>query len=88
MRDSKTIKWISVICAVLMFALLCVLIFQFVRIANLKQKEKQLSNNLSQLENQIIDYTNESNYIRSSEYLEDYAREVLGWGKNNEMYFD
>ena len=88
MRDSKTIKWISVICAVLMFALLCVLIFQFVRIANLKQKEKQLSNNLSQLENQIIDYTNESNYIRSSEYLEDYAREVLGWSKNNEMYFD
>ncbi|HBP43435.1 MAG TPA: hypothetical protein DD621_01945 [Clostridiales bacterium] len=88
MRDSKTVKWISVICAVLMFALLCVLIFQFVRIANLKQKEKQLSNNLSQLENQIIDYTNESNYIRSSEYLEDYAREVLGWGKNNEMYFD
>lgn len=88
MRDSKTVKWISVICAVLMFALICVLIFQFVRIANLKQKEKQLSNNLSQLENQIIDYTNESNYIRSSEYLEDYAREVLGWGKNNEMYFD
>ena len=88
MRDSKTVKWISVICAVLMFALLCVLIFQFVRIANLKQKEKQLSNNLSQLENQIIDYTNESNYIRSSEYLEDYAREVLGWGKNNETYFD
>ncbi|MCI5714868.1 MAG: septum formation initiator family protein [Firmicutes bacterium] len=88
MRNSKTVTWISVICAVLMFALVCVLIFQFVRISNLKQKEKQLSDTLSQLETNIVDYTNESNYLRSSEYLEDYAREVLGWGKNNEMYFD
>lgn len=88
MRNSKTVKLISVICAVLMFALVCVLIFQFVRISNLKQKEKQLSDTLSQLETNIVDYTNESNYLRSSEYLEDYAREVLGWGKNNEMYFD
>lgn len=88
MRNSKTVKWISVICALLMFALVCVLIFQFVRISNLKQKEKQLSDTLSQLETNIVDYTNESNYLRSSEYLEDYAREVLGWGKNNEMYFD
>lgn len=88
MRNSKTVKWISVICAVLSFALVCVLIFQLVRISNLKQKEKQLSDTLSQLETNIVDYTNESNYLRSSEYLEDYAREVLGWGKNNEMYFD
>ena len=88
MRNSKIVKWISVICTVWMFALVCVLSFQFVRISNLKQKEKQLSDTLSQLETNIVDYTNESNYLRSSEYLEDYAREVLGWGKNNEMYFD
>lgn len=87
MKKEKTVKLISVICAILMFALICVLVFQFVKIGNLKKKEKELNNHLNSLEQQIIDYTNENNYLQSNEYLEDYAREVLGWGKENEMYF-
>ena len=87
MKNEKVVKLISVICAMLVFALVCVLVFQFVKINNLKQKEKELEVSLNVLEQQIVDYTNENNYLKSNEYLEDYAREVLGWGKENEMYF-
>lgn len=87
MKNEKVVKLISIICAIVMFALICVLIFQFTRISNLKNKENQLKGHLSSLEQQIVDYTNENNYLQSKEYLEDYAREVLGWGKENEMYF-
>ncbi len=87
MKNEKVVKLISIICAIVMFALICVLIFQFTKISNLKNKENQLKGHLSSLEQQIVDYTNENNYLQSKEYLEDYAREVLGWGKENEMYF-
>lgn len=87
MRNEKTVKIISIICAAISFVLVCVLIFQLVKISNLKNKEAELTKHLSSLEQQIVDYTNENNYIQSNEYLEDYAREVLGWGKENEMYF-
>lgn len=88
MNKEKTVKLISVICAVVSFVLVCVLLFQFVKISNLQQKEKELTQNLQSLEQQIMEYTNEKNYTSSNEYLEDYAREVLGWGKENEMYFN
>lgn len=88
MNKEKTVKLISVICAVVSFVLVCVLLFQFVKISNLQQKEKELTHNLQSLEQQIMEYTNEKNYTSSNEYLEDYAREVLGWGKENEMYFN
>ncbi|MBQ2864271.1 MAG: septum formation initiator family protein [Clostridia bacterium] len=87
MKNEKTVKIISVICAVVSFVLVCVLIFQFVKIGNLQKKEEELTKHLNALEQQIVEYTNENNYIQSNEYLEDYAREVLGWGKENEMYF-
>ena len=87
MKSDKTVKIISVICAVLSFVLVCVLIFQFVKFGNLQKKEEELTKHLNALEQQIVEYTNENNYIQSNEYLEDYAREVLGWGKENEMYF-
>jgi cell division protein FtsB len=88
MRNGKVVKLISIVCAALMFILTCILVFQLVKISNLKTKEKDLSTTLANLEKEIGDYTNENNYIQSNEYLEDYAREVLGWGKENEVQFD
>ncbi len=88
MRNGKVVKLISVLCAALMFILTCILVFQLVKISNLKTKERDLGATLANLEKEIDNYTNENNYIQSNEYLEDYAREVLGWGKENEVQFD
>ena len=88
MKNEKTVKIISVICAVLSFVLVCVLIFQLAKIGNLQRKEEELTKHLNALEQQIVEYTNENNYIKTNEYLEEYAREVLGWGKEGEMYFN
>ena len=87
MNQEKSIKLISVCCAVLIFVLSLILIFQFVKIANLKKKEAKLQNGLANFEQQIFEYSNEKDYISSNIYLEEYAREVLGWGKDNEIIF-
>lgn len=86
-KKASATKIISVICAIIFFVAVCVLVFQFITIGNLKAKEKKLQQTLTNLEQQIVDTTNESNYINSSEFLEDYAREHLGWGKDGEVVF-
>ena len=86
-KKANAVKIISIVCAVLVFALIIVLIFEFVNIANLKNKEKALNLRLNQVEQSIIETTNQNNYLTSSEYLEDYAREVLGWGKDGEIIY-
>ena len=79
-KKLNVVKLISVICAILFFALVIILIVEFINIANLNNKEKALQKRLSDVEQSIVNVTNQNNYLNSSEYLEDYAREVLGWG--------
>lgn len=86
-KKFNAVKLISIICAVLFFALTIILIVEFVNIANLNNKEKALQARLSDVEQSIVNVTNQNNYLNSSEYLEDYAREVLGWGKDGEVIF-
>ena len=86
-KKLNVVKLISVICAILFFALVIILIVEFINIANLNNKEKELQKRLSDVEQSIVNVTNQNNYLNSSEYLEDYAREVLGWGKDGEVIF-
>ena len=86
-KKLNVVKLISVICAILFFALVIILIVEFINIANLNNKEKALQKRLSDVEQSIVNVTNQNNYLNSSEYLEDYAREVLGWGKDGEIIF-
>ena len=86
-KKLNVVKLISVICAILFFALVIILIVEFINIANLNNKEKALQKRLSDVEQRIVNVTNQNNYLNSSEYLEDYAREVLGWGKDGEVIF-
>lgn len=88
MSNSKAIKWISVVTVVLIFILAIVLVFEFVKINELKNKEKLLLNSVSNMEQSIVDYTNANDYLNSSDYVEDYARENLGWGAENEIRFE
>ena len=86
-KKLNVVKLISVICAILFFALVIILIVEFINIANLNNKEKALQKRISDVEQSIVNVTNQNNYLNSSEYLEDYAREVLGWGKDGEVIF-
>ena len=86
-KKLNVVKLISVICAILFFALVIIWIVEFINIANLNNKEKALQKRLSDVEQSIVNVTNQNNYLNSSEYLEDYAREVLGWGKDGEVIF-
>ena len=65
-----------------MFVSIIILAFQFVKIANLKEKANNLATYKSELINQINDYNETNAYYNNNrtEYLENYAREVLGWG--------
>ena len=65
-----------------MFVSIITLTLQFIKIANLKEKNEKLESYRTQLTEQINDYNTTNAYYDNNrtEYLENYAREVLGWG--------
>lgn len=86
-KQANYIKLAAVGFVILVFSLTIILVVQFIKIGNLKSKQNNLNNNLASIEQSIIDYTGENAYLKSPDFLEDYAREVLGWGKNGEIIF-
>ena len=88
-KKVKSIKITTAITFVIMFICIIVLTIQFVKIANLKEKNKNLVEYKQELVNDINNYNSTNSYYNNnrSEYLEDYAREVLGWGKADEIWF-
>jgi cell division protein FtsB len=80
------IKLISVICALVLFILLSLLVFEYIKFWQLKNKENQLNQRIEELSRLKENYTNEVDYKQSDAYIEEYAREVLGYGKNGEVY--
>lgn len=72
-----------------MFISIIVLVFQFIKIANLKQKTENLETYKQELVQQINEYDSANAYYSNNrtEYLENYAREVLGWGKADDTWY-
>ena len=68
---------------------LIILTFQLIKIANLKEKNKDLETYKQQLVEDIYNYNTSNSYYDNnrSEFLEDYAREVLGWGTQDEIIY-
>ncbi len=94
MRNNKqVVKIISIISACLTAVLFVVLLFQFAKIITLKNKQKALKKTIEVKQEQIVDYDKLIDYIDfengeySQEFLENYAREVYGWGKTNRTYY-
>ena len=92
-RKNNKIKILSTILICVLVLLLVILIVQFTNIITLKNKQKKLQTTYEQTQKQIeeydqlIDYIDYSNGEYSQEFLEDYAREVYGWGKSDRKYF-
>ena len=72
-----------------MFILLIILAFQLIKIANLKAKSNNLNNYKTELVTEINNYNSTNTYYNNNreEYLENYAREVLGWGEQDETWY-
>ena len=79
-KQFKVAKAISIAVVTVLFLLSIVLIVQFVQINTLQNKQDQLQSQLETLENQIVNYSDQNDYLASDEFIEDYAREVLGFG--------
>lgn len=77
------------VCAVLLvFVLLGLLVFQYITYWRLTAQNLELNRQLEALRVERQNLENEVDYKSSEEFIEDYAREVLGWGRENETYYD
>ena len=88
-KKIKAVKFTTVIICALLFVCAVVLAFQFVKIANLKQKSNSLDTYRGELVEQINTYEATNAYYNNNrtEYLESYAREVLGWGLDTDYWY-
>lgn len=88
-KKIKAMKFITVITCAVLFLSVVVLAFQFVKIANLKEKNSNLENYKAELVEQINTYDATNTYYNNNrtEYLENYAREVLGWGLDSDTWY-
>ena len=86
-KKAKVITISTVITCIVIFVCAIILVCQFIKIANLREKTANLETYKQQLEQQINNYDSANNYYSNTEYLEKYAREVLGWGLDNEEWY-
>ena len=72
-----------------MFVCIILLTFQFIKIANLNEKEEHLTSYREQLVQEINNYNTSNDYYTNNrtEYLENYARESLGWGQKDDTWY-
>jgi cell division protein FtsB len=76
--------------AVIVFCgLLAGLTLQYTSLGNLQNSESQLQTEFNTLVEIRENYEAEYDYIynNQAEYVEDYVREVLGWGREGELKF-
>jgi cell division protein FtsB len=92
MRQStlKLVIKLATALAVVVFAVLLVgLTYQYISLNNLEDTQNSLNNELDNLVEVRQGYEQEYNYIENNynDYIEDYVREVLGWGRQGEIKF-
>lgn len=88
-KNIKVVKITTILTFVLMFICIIVLTFQFIQINNLRKKTENLESYKSEIVEKINTYDTANDYYNNNrtEYLESYAREVLGWGMTGETWY-
>ena len=88
-KKVKAVKLLTIISVIIMSICIIVLTCQIIKIANLKSKQKSLTAEKEYLVSEIYNYNSANAYYDNNrqEYLENYAREVLGWGENGETWY-
>lgn len=88
-KKIKSLKIITILTCIIIFTCTMILTFQFIKIANLKEKQSSLEKYKAELINDINNYDTTNSYYNNNraEYLENYAREILGWDLTNETWY-
>jgi cell division protein FtsB len=88
-KKIKGIKIATILTCIIIFVSIIVLTLQFIKIANLKEKNNSLIEYKQELTTQINEYDATNAYFGNNrtEYLEKYARETLGWGIENDTWY-
>lgn len=84
---NSRIKLITTIATLVLFALILVIVFQYVRLANLKAEAKQLEESKAKYEKQIEELNIGTEKRETRTYLEQYARDELGMIKEGEELY-
>lgn len=88
-----SVKVFTTILICILVVLTIALIIQFTAILSKKNKQAKLETAYKQTQTKIqeydelLDYINYRNGDYSEEFLSNYAREVLGWGKAGNKYY-
>lgn len=89
MNKTKTLKILTIVLSAVIFVSAVILLYEFIRIANLKSTQKKLQSNLDATTNAVYEYSDKNAYYADrANFLEEYAREVYGWGKTDRTYFE
>lgn len=81
------VNFITIIATIVIFALMLLVIFQMINRTILDAKKVALQNELSSLTTQIEYIENQNENLNDTNYLEQYAREYYGYGKNGEKQY-
>ncbi len=87
--SQKKITILSCIAAatIVLITLFIIVIVQCAKIAPLKKQKAELETKLEQILEQKESTKNAIEYIEGNKFIEEYAREVLGYGKDGEVKF-
>jgi len=77
----------TIIATVVLFALILLIIFQFINQTILSEKKKALENELNKINTQIEYYEEQNELLTDDDYLEQYAREYYDYGRNGERKY-
>ena len=77
----------TIIATIIIFALILLVVFQMINRAILDNKKYALEKELASLTAQIENLENENHNLTDNNYLEQYAREYCGYGKNGEKQY-
>jgi cell division protein FtsB len=88
-KKLRNLKIITVVTLIIMFICTIILVCQLIKIGNLKNTTSKLETQKDQLLEDIKNYNTANNYYSNNrtEFLEDYARDELGWSKKDEVWY-
>jgi len=83
----RRIGWKGLLLIVFVLYALVTVIIQQTRISDLMDKKDQMTEEKARLEQEKEYYKSQKDYIGSDEYIEQKARDELGWVKEDEIIF-